>query len=596
MSRPARDPRSLGVAIAIATAILAMGATATPGSAAAADFPTGYEGYHTYAEVGAATAAVAAAHPDIAQRFSIGQSYRGRELWAMKISDNVASDEPEPEILYDGGHHADEHMGVEMALRIMHWLVDGYGPDPRITKIVDTREIWIVFMVNPDGVQHDIHDGTFHFWRKNRQPTPGSTKVGTDLNRNYGYRWGGGGLTSKNPAAITYRGPSAFSAPETRAMRDFLKSRVVGGIQQIRAHVTFHEYGRLVMWPYGYTLKDVPGDMTRDDHAALVAIGRKMAATSGYRAMQASDNYVTTGTTRDYAYGTYRIFSYTFELSTKDYPGDGKIAGETGRNKEAILYLAERAWCPLGVLGATVKAARCGAFDDDLEVARGWSVDPDGTDTALAATSGRFSRSNPASTSVERPQAARLRPIRLARPRHRRQGRRVGGILRSRRTNVGSVPRLRSGGRHGPAPHVPVRLRAFGGVHGRRQAPGDDRGRRRHADDRVHAIRQGGRRRRGMAHGQCRARRVGRPHDPCPVRGGRRRPREPGRGRDRRRQGHPPRLTAERRDRRAVPHRSGQARSPGPQSKLISGRGVVSCRAAARWPARAARCSDAVTG
>lgn len=400
MSRPARDPRSLGVAIAIATAILAIGAAATPGSAAAADFPTGYEGYHTYAEVGAATAAVAAAHPDIAQRFSIGQSYRGRELWAMKISDNVASDEPEPEILYDGGHHADEHMGVEMALRIMHWLVEGYGPDPRITKIVDTREIWIVFMVNPDGVQHDIHDGTFHFWRKNRQPTPGSTKVGTDLNRNYGYRWGGGGLTSKNPAAITYRGPSAFSAPETRAMRDFLKSRVVGGTQQIKAHITFHEYGRLVMWPYGYTLKDVPGDMTRDDHAALVAIGRKMAATSGYRAMQASDNYVTTGTTRDYAYGTYRIFSYTFELSTKDYPGDGKIAGETGRNKEAILYLAERAWCPLAVLGATVKAARCGAFDDDLEVARGWSVDPDGTDTALAATSGRFSRSNPASTSA----------------------------------------------------------------------------------------------------------------------------------------------------------------------------------------------------
>ena len=56
--------------------------------------------------------------------------------------------------------------------------------------------------------------GKFHFWRKNRQPTPGTGYIGTDLNRNYGYRWGGGGNTSSNPAAITYRGPSAFSAPE----------------------------------------------------------------------------------------------------------------------------------------------------------------------------------------------------------------------------------------------------------------------------------------------------------------------------------------------------------------------------------------------
>ena len=83
---------------------------------AASEFPAGYEGYHTYAEVGADVAAVAAAHPDIVQRFSIGQSYLGRQLWAAKISDNVAVDEDEPEVLFDGGTHADEHMGVEMTL------------------------------------------------------------------------------------------------------------------------------------------------------------------------------------------------------------------------------------------------------------------------------------------------------------------------------------------------------------------------------------------------------------------------------------------------------------------------------------------------
>ena len=400
---PTTPTLGLGAIRAIVVALSALTLLATPAAAAAADFPAGFEGYHTYAEVGAVTAAVAAAHPDIARRFSIGKSYQGRELWAMKISDNVASDEREPEVLYDGGHHADEHMGVEMALRIMHWLVDGYGSDARITTIVDTREIWIVFSMNPDGATYDIKDGKFHLWRKNRQPTPGSTRIGTDLNRNYDYRWGGGGKTSTNPAAITYRGPKPFSAPETRAMRDFLASRVVDGRQQIRTHITFHEYGRLVMWPYGYTLTNVPGDMTSQDREALAKIGRRMAASNGYRPIQASDLYITSGTTRDYAYGKYRIFSYTFELSTKDYPDDSRIASETGRNKEAVLYLAERAWCPLSVLGTTVRTARCGAFDDDLEVARGWKANPDGSDTATVATSGKWSRANPASTSTRGP-------------------------------------------------------------------------------------------------------------------------------------------------------------------------------------------------
>jgi hypothetical protein len=400
-SRPkTRTRRLFAGGAAAGLLVMAMVGSTT---AAEPDFPAGFEGYHTLAEIEAATAAVEAAHPDIAHRLSIGTSYQGRQIWAMKISDNVDFDEPEPEVLYDGGTHADEHMGVEMTLRIMHWLVDGYGTDDRITKIVDSREIWIVFSVNPDGAAFDIRNGKFHLWRKNRQPTPGSTSIGTDLNRNFGYRWGGGGNTSPNPKAITYRGPAAFSAPETRAMRDFLKSRVVGGRQQIRTHITFHEYGRLVMWPYGYTAADIPKDMTKDDHAALVHIGRRMAASNGYTPKQASSQYVTTGTTRDYTYGTYRIFSYTFELSTRDYPDDSKIASETGRNKEAVLYLAEKAWCPLTVLGATVRAARCGAFDDDLEVSRGWKVDPDGTDTALTATSGRFSRSDPAGTAYRGP-------------------------------------------------------------------------------------------------------------------------------------------------------------------------------------------------
>jgi hypothetical protein len=151
------------------------------------------------------------------------------------------------------------------------------------------------------------------------------------------------------------------------------------------------------MWPYSYTMADVPADMTAQDHAALAKIGKHMASTNGYRPQQGSDLYVSHGTSRDYLYGTYRMFSYTFELSVVDYPRDSMIGPETSRNKEAILYLAERAACPLAVLGATVRDQRCGAFDDDLEVSRGWAVNPDGTDTAPAT--GRWVRGNPAATS-----------------------------------------------------------------------------------------------------------------------------------------------------------------------------------------------------
>jgi hypothetical protein len=291
-------------------------------------------------------------------------------------------------------------MSVEMTLAILHWFADGYASDARIRSIVDSREIWIVFAVNPDGAEHDIATGTYRHARKNRQPTPGSTSIGTDLNRNYDYRWGGSGTANTSPSSSTYQGPSAFSAPESRAMRDFLASRVVGGVQQIKAYATFHEFGRLVMWPYGYTLTNQPADMGADDLAALRRIGTTMASSNGYTPQQASDLYISRGTSRDYAFGKYRIFAFTIELSAKDYPANGAIPGEIARNREAVLYLAERAWCPYSVLGATMKSARCGAFDDDLEVGRGWRVNPGGTDSA---TSGAWKRGDPAATSSNGP-------------------------------------------------------------------------------------------------------------------------------------------------------------------------------------------------
>ena len=319
-------------------------------------FPPGDEAYHDYAEMVAEIQQVAAAYPGLVTYFSIGQSYEGRELWAAKISDNVAVDEDEPEVLFLGLHHAREHLTVEMTLYVLNLLAGKYGTDSQITDLVNSREVYILFNVNPDGGEYDIATGSYRSWRKNRQPNPGSLYVGTDLNRNYGYKWGCCGGSSGFPSSETYRGSAAFSTPEMARVRDFIDSRVVGGKQQIKTSITFHTYAELVLWPYGYTYTDVPSDMTQDDHSVFVTMGQAMAATNGYTAQQASDLYITDGTYDDWAYGVHRIFAYTFEMypissNPGFYPPASVIGRETSRNDAAVRYIIQQADCPYRTIG-----------------------------------------------------------------------------------------------------------------------------------------------------------------------------------------------------------------------------------------------------
>src|SRR4051812_558102 len=220
--------------------------------ARASDFPSADSTYHNYAEMSSEVQTTAAQFPGIVSRFSIGNSQEGRALWAVKISDNVGTDEAEPEVLFTAGQHAREHLTIEMALYLLREFTSKYGTDPRITNIVNSRETYIVFNVNPDGSEYDIATGSYRMWRKNRQPNAGSSAVGTDLNRNWSFQWGCCGGSSGTFSSETYRGASAFSAPETQRVRDFINSRVVG-TQQIKAHIDFHTYSELVLWPYGYT-------------------------------------------------------------------------------------------------------------------------------------------------------------------------------------------------------------------------------------------------------------------------------------------------------------------------------------------------------
>jgi murein tripeptide amidase MpaA len=327
-----------------------------PTGARTTAFPASDAAYHDYAETVAAVDAIVAAHPLIASRQVIGKSYEGRDIVALKISDNVGTDEYEPEVLFTANQHAREHLTVEQALYVADQLTTWYLLDPRITRLVDSREFWIVPMVNPDGAEYDVATGVYRSWRKNRQPNAGSTAVGTDLNRNWGYKWGCCGGSSRYPSSDTYRGTAAFSAPETKAVRDFVLSRRVGGVQQIKAAIDFHSYSELVLWPFGYTSSAVVPGMSADQNAMFKAIGQQMAASNGYTAEQASALYVTDGSIDDWLWADQGVVTYTLELYPTEpavgfYPPASVIPTETARNREAVLLLSEYADCPYRSIG-----------------------------------------------------------------------------------------------------------------------------------------------------------------------------------------------------------------------------------------------------
>ncbi|MER5937625.1 M14 family metallopeptidase [Streptomyces sp. NPDC001928] len=320
------------------------------------DFPSGDSRYHNYAEMTSEINSIISANPSIASQRVIGTSYQGRNITAIKISDNVGSDEAEPEVLFTHHQHAREHLTVEMALYLLRELTSDYGSDSRVTSLVNNREIWIVPDLNPDGGEYDIATGSYRSWRKNRQPNSGSSAVGTDLNRNWNYRWGCCGGSSGSTSSDTYRGASAESAPEVKVVANFVRSRVVGGKQQITAGIDFHTYSELVLWPFGYTYSDTTTGMTADDRNAFAAVGQKMAASNGYTAEQASDLYITDGSIDDWLWGNQKIFSYTFEMYPRSggggfYPPDEVIERETARNRDAVLQLLENADCMYRSIG-----------------------------------------------------------------------------------------------------------------------------------------------------------------------------------------------------------------------------------------------------
>ncbi|UCE90824.1 MAG: hypothetical protein JSV90_05155 [Methanobacteriota archaeon] len=281
---------------------------------------------------------IAAVH-DIGDSWETTQGLADRDILAIKISDNVEIDEDEPETLIMALHHAREWPTSEIVVQLIENLTDLYGSDARISWLVDNREIWIVPVVNPDGLDYAM--SVDDQWRKNRRDN-GDGTYGVDINRNYNGsqngdplgEWGGVGASHDTSSSV-YCGEYPFSEPETEAIRDLALNR------SFALAIDFHTYGDLVMWPWGYTT-DLP-----PDNEDLVRIGTGMAALNGYTADQSVGLYPTTGDSLDWLYGGADVYAFLFEVGSQAdgyHPEAESVAlGQIEENIPPALLLIEAA-------------------------------------------------------------------------------------------------------------------------------------------------------------------------------------------------------------------------------------------------------------
>ena len=274
----------------------------------------------------------------VAEKISIGQSLEGRDIWALKMSDNPNIDEEEAEVLYTGLHHAREPMSYMNLFYYMNWLVENYETDQMAKDILDNRELWFVPAINPDGLIYNqqIAPNGGGMQRKNGRETCNGGVDGVDLNRNYSFMWGLDNQgSSPDGCDETYRGNGPFSEPETAAIEAFIEAH------DFPVAFNYHSYSNLLLHPFGYT---EPNPMDEEDIQTFTEIGEELVSVNGYLLGTGVDIlYAVNGEACDWMYGEHGIFAYTPEVgSSQDgfWPATNRIIPLCEENLYANQYLA----------------------------------------------------------------------------------------------------------------------------------------------------------------------------------------------------------------------------------------------------------------
>ena len=271
-----------------------------------ADFWETRDAYHSYQEIIDLADSLAEHFPNICTKHVFGTSLGGRQLAALKISDNPETDENEPEVMFDAGIHGDEIGGPENVIRFARKLCLEYGTDPEITDLIDNREIWLYLMVNPDGRVNMVR----------------TNNNGVDLNRDWGYMWDGWGSST-----------GAFSQPESKALRS------CSYFNQFVVHTTYHSGTEYISCPWSYR-SSAPYDASR-----ILQLAGVYSSVSGYSNLEYGQGntgmYAINGSTKDSNYGAMGSISWSMEISYSKQPPASQIMTYFNYNVPSMLAMIE---------------------------------------------------------------------------------------------------------------------------------------------------------------------------------------------------------------------------------------------------------------
>jgi len=276
----------------------------------------GWTAFRSYSEPGGIRdelAATAARFPRLTKLETIGRTVQGKPIMAIKVTKNAKNvrDGSRPATAYVGAQHAREWITVEMTRRLLHYMLDNYGTKPEITNLVDRTELWFVPVSNPDGYDYTFTEGN-RLWRKNLSDNNGDGQItgvdGTDLNRNYAYKWGYDNEGSKpDPASDTYRGSGPNSEPEAKAL-DSLFRRV-----SFQFFINYHSAAELLLYGIGWQVSTP----SPDDEIAKAMVGDDAnSAIPGYDPDISAELYTTNGDVDSYMQVKYGTIGFTPEMST----------------------------------------------------------------------------------------------------------------------------------------------------------------------------------------------------------------------------------------------------------------------------------------
>ncbi|XP_063365425.1 carboxypeptidase B-like isoform X1 [Cydia amplana] len=260
--------------------------------------------YHRLEDIHGFMEYLAKTYPTLISTKSIGKSHEGRDLKMLRISDGKPTNKA---VFIDGGIHAREWISPATVTYFINQFAENFDEESDDIKNTDW---YFLPVVNPDGYEY-THT-TDRLWRKNRKPSNlARVCSGTDLNRNFGYRWGGKGASS-NPCSETFRGRTAFSEPESKALADFIKASGTN----FSAYLTYHSYGQYLLYPWGYD-NVVPPDYKDLDEVGKT-IAKAIEETGGSKYSVGSSSgllYPASGGSDDWAKAQGIKYSYTVELS-----------------------------------------------------------------------------------------------------------------------------------------------------------------------------------------------------------------------------------------------------------------------------------------